>query len=280
MILNIADLYIQIECSNKYYLLKLKENYKPFITKKNIKPIFKIKINFDNNHLKNNSFQKDESIIKICRNDNYKISKSNQEIMFMNFNNQYSYLRFYKNKNLAVLDLNEEINLVILDFILKLIFKYILIKNEGYEIHASAVIKNKKGYLFFGPSGAGKSTIANSFSDGKVIHDDRVIIKKFDNKIKIYNVIDHNFPKLDKPVELDSIFRIIQHEKNKLIKRSKNYILKHLVQEQMKINYLLRKEIDSNKLSKILKNLISPVNTYELYFRKKCDFWGLIDAIR
>ncbi len=49
------------------------------------------------------------------------------------------------------------------DSFLRVLCSWLLINNNGFILHAAAILKNGKGYVFPGKSGAGKSTISKMF---------------------------------------------------------------------------------------------------------------------
>lgn len=92
-----------------------------------------------------------------------------------------------------------------------LILYYLSVKYGDIMIHASGINNSGKGYLFSGVSGKGKSTIAglwNSYG-ARVIHDDRLIIRKTTDGYRMHNtpVYDNDVPRQS---PLDKIF-IIEH---------------------------------------------------------------------
>jgi len=92
-----------------------------------------------------------------------------------------------------------------------LILYYLTALKGAVMIHASAVNAGGRGWLFSGRSGRGKTTIARLFdSKGiEVIHDDRVILVKSNNKWHIYStpVYSNDVPR---DVELEHIW-LIEH---------------------------------------------------------------------
>jgi len=102
-----------------------------------------------------------------------------------------------------------------------LILYYLTVIHGDIMIHASGINNIGHGYLFSGVSGKGKSTIAKIWenSGGKIIHDDRLIIRKTSTGYMMYNTPIYND---DKPKEspLDKIF-IIGHGKSNILKQLK-----------------------------------------------------------
>jgi len=70
-----------------------------------------------------------------------------------------------------------------------LILYYLTVMNGDIMIHASGVNHAGRGYLFSGVSGRGKTTIAKLWDNagGKVIHDDRLIIRRTGDKYMMHN---------------------------------------------------------------------------------------------
>ena len=99
-----------------------------------------------------------------------------------------------------------------------LILYYLTAINNDIMIHASGVNYAGKGFLFSGVSGKGKSTMARLWDNlgAKVIHDDRLIIRKTGDGYRMFNtpVYDDDEPS-DSP--LNSIFIIEHSRENRLI---------------------------------------------------------------
>lgn len=102
-----------------------------------------------------------------------------------------------------------------------LILYYLTVINGDMMIHASGVNNGGRGYIFSGVSGNGKTTMAKLWESvgARVIHDDRLIIRKTSNEYKIYNTPVY---KNDEPREsiLNKIF-IIEHGSDNVLKQMK-----------------------------------------------------------
>jgi hypothetical protein len=98
-----------------------------------------------------------------------------------------------------------------------LILYYLTAINNDIMIHASGINTNGKGYLFSGVSGKGKSTMARLWDHegARVIHDDRLIIRKGIRGFSFFNTPVYNN---DAPSEspLDAIF-LIEHGKENVL---------------------------------------------------------------
>jgi len=92
-----------------------------------------------------------------------------------------------------------------------LILYYLTVIHGDIMIHSSGITHSGKGYLFTGISGKGKSTMAGIWekSGAKVIHDDRLIVRR---SAAGYNMFNTPVYKNDEPREspVNKIF-IIEH---------------------------------------------------------------------
>ena len=99
-----------------------------------------------------------------------------------------------------------------------LILYYLTVIHGDIMIHASGVNHSGHGYIFSGVSGKGKSTIAKLWdaAGGKVIHDDRLIIRNIAGTWKMFNTPVYND---DLPSEspLSRIYLIEHGKENKFI---------------------------------------------------------------
>ena len=73
------------------------------------------------------------------------------------------------------------------DTFLRLTYSSLLLKHNGFFLHASGVISRGKGYIFTGISGAGKTTVAEaSRKCGVVLSDEIVAVRKVGKSWKLY----------------------------------------------------------------------------------------------
>jgi hypothetical protein len=99
-----------------------------------------------------------------------------------------------------------------------LILYYLTVLHGDIMIHASGVNHSGYGYIFSGVSGKGKTTIAKLWDHegGKVIHDDRLIIRKIAGTYKMFNTPVYAD---DNPAEspLTRIYLIEHGSENRLV---------------------------------------------------------------
>lgn len=99
---------------------------------------------------------------------------------------------------------------------------YVLSRSQGLMVHASGVDDHGHGYLFAGNSGQGKSTLSSLWeSHGRVLNDDRVIIRHSDNGFRVYPTPWHgSYSNVSvQGVALDKVFLISHADANSIQKR-------------------------------------------------------------
>lgn len=149
------------------------------------------------------------------------------------------------------------------------VLQQLLIKNNGFIIHGSAIEKNHKGIVFAGKSGAGKSTIVSLLKKNyKVLGDDSVIIRKNRGEYYLYQtpLIEKNYwiKRERGKYKIGKIFFL----------KKAPYFKKERILNKRKILYLLTSQVWSNKkdLKKITPYLIKFINNfnnfYLLFFEK------------
>ena len=145
-----------------------------------------------------------------------------------------------------------------------LILYYLTVMTGDIMIHASGMNYSGKGYLFSGISGKGKSTMAGLWQDtgAKVIHDDRLIIRKSGSSYTMYNTPVYNN---DEPMAspLNRIF-LIDHA-------TSNYIVP--VDGALAVSLVMANCIQHNWGQEIIAKLLGAVSvmcetipTARLYF--------------
>lgn len=146
-----------------------------------------------------------------------------------------------------------------------LILYYITVFSRDIMIHGSGVNFNGRGYLFSGISGRGKTTIAGLWNDkgAKIIHDDRLILRKTLSGYSMYNTPVYNN---EAPGEshIDRIFLIEHGTDNEMVP----------VKSAAAISLVMANCIQHNWDRKIIEGLLdsvlqicSDVPVYKLRFR-------------
>ena len=177
-----------------------------------------------------------------------------------------------------------------------------LIQQGWLPLHAAAVERLHRGYLFLGESGAGKTTVTRLSREiaDSILNDERVFIKDInggyflmaannfshlafnfvDGSAGVGKVVLDQIPTLksDHIVPLAGIFVLKKDGNDFILPSSKlstaQAVLKGFLESAIDI-ISTRKELEGAFHS--LCRTASRIPGYELHFRKSSDFWKLID---
>jgi hypothetical protein len=116
----------------------------------------------------------------------------------------------------------------------ELLFVNFLSLGRGTEIHSCGIIDSSgNGHLFFGQSGAGKTTMARLWQNESgvtILSDDRIILRRIENKICMYGTPWHGEAMLASPsrAPLTAVYFLEKGQKNELVAQKPSDSISHL----------------------------------------------------
>jgi hypothetical protein len=154
-------------------------------------------------------------------------------------------------------------------------FAQVLGEFEGFFIHAAALVKGKKGYLFMGDSGAGKSTLAGLCKEHIVLSDDSPIFRKKDGGCYVFPSPYHQFDPLkglDKNVtamsaEIKSLYFLIKDNRVYLENVSKKDAISMIINRHIHFFLYLSSRARSG-IFNIICEACNKLPTYNFHFRQ------------
>lgn len=174
----------------------------------------------------------------------------------------------FKKINETTIETYTYLNVLQFQAILQDIIFSLTVKNNGFVIHASAVAKENKAYLFLGKPTAGKSTAIRLLKDHfQPIADDTIIIKKESGKYYAYQTpfIEKQswLQKESKQYELTKVFFL-----NKSKTTSTEIISEPTRILDLFLDHILISSENNEKIIEESLILIKKTNFYILNFRK------------
>ncbi|MBN2804390.1 MAG: hypothetical protein JXR91_14940 [Deltaproteobacteria bacterium] len=168
---------------------------------------------------------------------------------------------------------------LVLGAVLRTVLSVVFEERRMLFLHASAVKRNGKLWVFFGPSGAGKSTIAAKLNDGGVpFSSDRVVLElKEDGKIWAHSTPFSDHDRVitkQEPCMVDGFVRIHQATENSLVKMNTIKTIKSLFYESL---VLTKRQSVYDKLLEITGAVAKKGICFEMGFKKDTSFWELLD---
>jgi hypothetical protein len=164
-----------------------------------------------------------------------------------------------------------------LNSFLRFIFSVILLKEQGFLVHASGLIKNGVGYIFPGKSGAGKTTITQLSQDATLLSDDLPIVKLGDNPVifgtPFWGGLAVAGEKTSAP--LAGIYFPIKDKENYVERLTPKKTFEKLLPNAV---FFFKNEEFSKQLFKLCFDFSTKVAGYELHFLLDPSFWECIDV--
>ncbi len=164
-----------------------------------------------------------------------------------------------------------------LENFLRVLYAWLCLDQSGLLLHASGIISEKKGYVFFGPSGSGKTTIARLSLDRIVLSDDLVAIRKRGDKFWVYGVpFRGDFPEASRTnadAELSGIFALVKDSQHCLKPLPLPEAIARLA---ACVPFVMTQTANSARVLETCSALAASVPVRALHFRQDVGFWELV----
>ncbi len=154
------------------------------------------------------------------------------------------------------------------------------LRQGGFLLHASGVVKNGRAVLFFGPSGAGKSTTASHAPDTERLGDDLVLVEPWrEGSFRACGVpFRGSFAGEDRNssecAPLGLACRLIQAEENRLEETSKTVRAAELISQ---LPFLLDDtELRERAMSRV-RSFVEAVPVKRLHLKADASYWSVLD---
>lgn len=161
---------------------------------------------------------------------------------------------------------------------LRFIYSFILIKEPGFLLHASSLIKNGKGFIFPGKSGSGKTTIAQLSHNAILLSDEISIVKWARDTSSVFGTPftgDLAIHGENTFAPIHGIYFPVKDKINNLCKLSPKEGLERLLPN---VVFFTKHNLISKKLFNLCADMVMKTNAYELCFTPDPSFWSCIDV--
>ena len=169
------------------------------------------------------------------------------------------------------------LNPIALNSFLRFVYSLVLLKEAGFLVHASGLIKNQKGYIFPGKSGVGKTTLARLSPGATLLSDDIPLVKMVDTPLifgtPFWGDLAVGGEKTSAP--LAGIYFPVKDKKNYAERLKPRQVFERLLPN---VVFFFKNEKFSKQLFNLCFDLATKVPGYELHFLPNISFWECIDA--
>jgi hypothetical protein len=166
---------------------------------------------------------------------------------------------------------------IALNSFLRFVYSLVLLKEAGFLVHASGLIKNQKGYIFPGKSGVGKTTIARLSPGATLLSDDIPLVKMADTPLlfgtPFWGDLAVGGEKTSAP--LAGIYFPVKDKKNYAESLKPRQVFERLLPN---VVFFFKNEKFSKQLFNLCFDLATKVPGYELHFLPDISFWECMDA--
>lgn len=164
---------------------------------------------------------------------------------------------------------------------LRNLYSVLIFSDGGIMLHAAAVEKDGKAYIFFGPSQSGKSTVARISAGYSVLTDELVAIRRVNGSFKAYGTPYWGkhlkvAKGLSAPVKIGGLFKLIKDKKVFLKKFSPS----QAITEVLTVPKLYEEFLSMHKLLNSCADLAKVAPCYELHFLPDASFWKCIENVK
>jgi hypothetical protein len=256
--LKIGEICLKIETREEEFLAQIKARYKKFLTREF--PHFEILL-MGRRQIKENSRVKGVNV------------KYNSSKIVIKREHLRAECDLKKKKGI----LEQTFLIQNFDAFLRIFLSVVLATKKGFLLHASSLIREKKGFVFVGKSSAGKSTIVKLSSGTILLSEEISLIRKIGRKFFLFGT--PFFGELgkggeNKKILLDQIFLIKKAKKNHLKKIPLKSALPLLLANVL---FFCQSPKLNQQLFKTILEFMEKYPLQKLSFKKDNSFWQVIE---
>ena len=162
---------------------------------------------------------------------------------------------------------------------LRVLYSFLIVRHNGFLLHAAGVVNGEKGYVFFGKSGSGKTTVAKLSTDYTLLSDDLLIVKKINGNFQVFATPfggELRRERKNTKAVIDSFFLLKKGQSNHLKKMNYSKGIVNLLQN---IVYFAKDQQAMRKLFNLSCDCLTKSSCYEMHFLPDKSFWRCINAL-
>ncbi len=163
---------------------------------------------------------------------------------------------------------------------LRVLYAWRCLESGALLVHASGVIRDGRGYVFFGPSGSGKTTVTRLSSRDTILSDDLVIVKKRAARFCVYGVPFRGdlpeAPRANAVAELHGLFALTKSSEHRVAAMPASEAVARLA---ACVPFVMTRPAHAQRVAEICAELHAAMPARRLYFLRDERFWEVIDGL-
>jgi hypothetical protein len=162
---------------------------------------------------------------------------------------------------------------------LRVLYAWQCLDHDALLLHASGIIRQGQGYVFFGPSGSGKTTLSRLSLDQTILSDDLVIIKKRGQTFHVHGVPFRGdmpeAPRTNAMAILRGLFMLVKDDGHRLTPVPTPEAVGRL---STCVPFVMAQPASARRVTGLCAELVSAVPVRALHFCRDAGFWSVIDG--
>jgi hypothetical protein len=165
-----------------------------------------------------------------------------------------------------------------LENFLRIVTASFLLEQGGFLLHASAVVRDGKAYVFFGPSGSGKTTVTRLSPEDIVLSDDlTMVVRRDDGGLAAagipFGLAHHRPPQHAGAFPIVSFNRLVQARK---VRREPIGGARAVAEVLASLPFVLQDTRQGDEAVRVVGRALQAAPVHRLEFREEPSFWAVV----
>jgi hypothetical protein len=154
----------------------------------------------------------------------------------------------------------------------------LILDRGGLLVHAAAVVRGGRGYLFFGPSGSGKTTVTRLSPRDTVLGDDLALVLPAREGFVVagipFGMVHHHVPDTNDSFPLVALLRLVQ---SKDVLRQRLEGARALAELVSCLPFCMQDQTEAVRALENAGRILVAAPAWRLFFREDEAFWKVIE---
>ena len=165
-----------------------------------------------------------------------------------------------------------------LDSLIRVLLTMVLLPQRGFLLHAAAVVRDGRAYVFTGRSGAGKSTVASLSPAGTVLTDEISLLRFSDGCWQAYGTPfwgEFRAAGQNEHYPVGGIYTLVQSAED----RVESLTTKEIIRALLPCVLFFTPSVEANQdMLRLMLQFVTQVPCHRLHFRRNDGFWKVVAA--
>ena len=151
------------------------------------------------------------------------------------------------------------------------------LESGGFLLHASAVVRHGRSYVFFGPSGSGKTTVTRLSPEDVVLSDDLTLVVHTCGHYAAsgipFGMAHHRVPDTNGSFPIASLNRLVQSRE---VRREPLVGARAVAEVASSLPFVMQETGQAQRAVEVVARALRETPAYRLHFRPDASFWDAV----